>query len=374
MEELFDLVIFDEASQCFAEKGIPAMSRGKQVVIAGDSKQLQPSDLYRARFQEDDEDVPESELDSLLELGCRHLPQIMLTEHYRSRSLDLIDFSNQHFYKNKLQLLPDFHTFQSRQRGIEFVKTSGVFENQHNQDEAEKVVEICLELFRLQPDKEVGVITFNIHQQYLIQDLLEARCMFEKQLLPDTFFVKNIENIQGDEKDIIIFSIGYAPDRTRRLNHQFGSLNQAGGENRLNVAVTRARDRIVVVSSIYPQQLNVENTLHEGPKLFKKYLEYALNVSEGRFVPTVVLEKNFHPEWYLKEKTKQEKSNLSEELPFADLTVTDEHGQFVQLLLTDDDKFYNSLSVKETFSFLPNTLKSKHWKFERMWSRNFNKP
>ena len=371
MEKLFDLVIFDEASQCFSEKGIPAMARGKQLVIAGDSKQLQPNDLYRTRFNEDDEDIPETEIDSLLELGCRYLPQVMLTEHYRSRSLDLIGFSNQHFYKNKLQMLPDFHTYQSKHKGIEFVKSAGFLENHCNQTEAEKVVELCLELFISQPEKEVGVITFNMFQQNLILDLLEERCVAEKRILPESFIVKNIENIQGDEKDIVIFSIGYAPDRSGRMNHHFGSLNMDGGENRLNVAVTRAREKVIVVSSIFPQQLSVENTKHEGPKLLKKYLEYALEVSEGRFISSLKLESTFRPEWYLKDKLKEQNALLKEELPFADLTEKDSQNRFVQLVLTDDGAFFNSLSVKETFSYFPAKLRAKNWRFDRKWSRNF---
>jgi len=370
MVELFDLVIFDEASQCFAEKGIPSIARGKQIVIAGDSKQLQPSDLYRVRFSEDDEAIPETEIDSLLELACRYLPQVMLTEHYRSKSLDLVDFSNRHFYKNKLQLLPDFETYQTAHRGIEFVKTVGVFENNSNRVEAEKVVEICVNLFQFEPDKEVGVITFNIHQQHLIQDLIEERCVIEKRTLPASFFVKNLENVQGDEKDIIIFSIGYAPDLSGRMSHQFGSLNMGGGENRLNVAVTRAKEKVIVVSSINPQQLHVENALHEGPKLLKKYLEYALEVSEGRFQIEIPKLDSFRQDWYLKEKLKKENSRISEQFPFADLSENDASGHFVTLLLTDDDKFYNSLSVKESFSYFPTSLRSKHWKFERKWSRN----
>jgi hypothetical protein len=371
MEELFDLVIFDEASQCFVEKGIPAMARGKQVVVAGDSKQLQPNDLYRTRFNSDDEEVPDTEIDSLLDLASRYLPQVMLTEHYRSQSLDLIDFSNHYFYKQKLVLLPDFRTFQSGHKGIEYVKTDGYFESHCNVREAEHVVSRCLDLFQSQPEKEVGVITFNIHQQHLIQDLLEERCMREKWTIPESFIVKNIENIQGDEKDVIIFSIGYAPDKAGRMQHQFGSLNLAGGENRLNVAVTRAREKIIVVTSIFPPQLQVENTLHEGPKLLRKYLEYALTVSEGRFKPTLSAEKNFRQDWYLKEKLrKQQPHLLSEELPFADLTEKDTQGRIVKLVLTDDDKFFNGLSVKETFSYLPSTFRAKHWTFQRMWSRS----
>jgi len=371
MENLFDLVIFDEASQCFAERGIPAMARGKQVVVAGDEKQLPPSDLYKTRYSEDDENVPDTELNSLLDLAGKYLPQVMLTEHYRSQSLDLIDFSNQHFYQNKLALLPDFQTFQNGHRGIEYVKVNGIFENHCNWMESEEVVQRCLWLFQTQPEKEIGVITFNIHQQTLIQDALEQRCAEQRRSIPESFIIKNIENIQGDEKDIILFSVGYAPDRSGRMQHHFGSLNLMGGENRLNVAVTRAREKVVVVTSIFPHQLNVDATLHEGPKLLKKYLDYALNVSEGRFLPTLPKKNGFRSEWFLKEKLKRQASDMwKEELPFADLTERDAQGRLVKLVLTDDDKFYHALSVKESFVYLPSTLRKKNWKFERVWSRN----
>ncbi|MBC7389896.1 MAG: DUF4011 domain-containing protein [Opitutaceae bacterium] len=370
LEEIFDIVIFDEASQCYAEKGLPAIARAKQFVVTGDSKQLPPSDLYSARFEEEN-DVPETEMNSLLDLASRYLPQVMLTEHYRSQSLDLVHFSNQHFYKGKLKLLPDFNTYEKSFKGIEFIKVDGFFENRQNVAEAEEIVKLCFKLMETSENKEIGIITFNINQQNLIQDMLEQRLILENKLLPKGLIIKNIENIQGDEKDIIIFSIGYAPDSSGKMNHQFGSLNLVGGENRLNVAITRAKEKVIVVSSIHPQQLNVENALHDGPKLLKKYLEYALNVSEGKFEALNTLNSGFSPNWYLKEKLKI-KESYKEDLPFADLSEMETDGSFKQLILTDDDKFFNSLNIKETFCYLPTTLRSKSWNFKRHFSRNYN--
>ena len=330
---------------------------------------MPPSDLYSARFEEDNE-VPETEMNSLLDLASRYLPQVMLTEHYRSQSLDLIHFSNQYFYKGKLKLLPEFNTHEKSFKGIEFIKVDGFFENRQNIAEAKEIVKLCFNLMQTSANKEIGIITFNINQQFLIQDLLEQRLIVENKLMPKGLIIKNIENIQGDEKDIIIFSIGYAPDSSGKMNHQFGSLNLEGGENRLNVAITRAKENVIIVSSIHPQQLNVDNAMHDGPKLLKKYLEYALNVSEGKFQVSNTLNAGFSPKWYLKEKLKM-KEDFKEDLPFADLSEMDASGSFKQLILTDDDKFFNSINIKESFCYLPTTLRGKGWKFERRFSRNY---
>ena len=276
MEQMFDLVIFDEASQCFSERGIPAMYRGKQIVVTGDDKQLAPFDLYKVRWDEDNEDEGALlEVDSLLDLANMYLMKAQLRGHYRSKSIDLIDFSNQHFYGGNLKLLPDKQIVNSGIPAIDYVKVDGLWEKNINTTEAQKVAEITLKQLSESPEKEIGIVTFNARQQDHIMDILEMKAMDRKMNIPDTLFVKNIENVQGDEKDIIIFSIGYAPDAKGKMIHQFGSLNVVNGENRLNVAVTRAREKVVIVSSIWPQQLKVEDARNEGPKLLKKYLEYA---------------------------------------------------------------------------------------------------
>ncbi len=363
-EGLFDLVIFDEASQCFAEYGIPAIFRGKQIVVAGDSKQLQPNDLYQVRYEEDlSEEEPILEIDSLLDLAAQYLPQVSLMGHYRSQSLDLIGFSNQYFYKKSLRLLPHYEEVSRNQPAISYIKVAGIWEKNTNEAEAQKVAELMAELQQSSPEKSIGIVTFNHKQAELIE--LRINSFINAQIS-----IKNIENIQGDEFDIVIFSIGYAPDANGRLLMNFGSLNQIGGENRLNVAVTRAREKIYVVSSILSAQLNVENAQNEGPKLLKKYLEYALAVSNGEFMHKPNLPESFRTDWLLKEQLKSRNSQYISELPFADLTVKAPNGSYESLILTDDDLYFEGISPKESHAYLPMNLRAKGWKFERFWSRN----
>ena len=364
---LFDLVIFDEASQCFVENAVPSIFRGKQIVVAGDSKQLIPSDLYRIRFEEDTDSDPQLEIDSLLDLAAQTLPQTTLQSHYRSRTLALIAFSNHYFYKNKLQMLPHFEAINDSNPPIEFIKTDGIWQNNTNQIEAERVVSL-VESFKLNtPELSVGVVTFNFQQQKLIEELLND----------ETVFVKNIENVQGDERDIIVFSVGYAPDHRGKMTMNFGALNTHGGENRLNVAVTRAKQKVVVVASIYPNQLQTDNAQNQGPKLLKKYLEYAMEVSEGRFDYKVLVEAKYQSEVLLANKIIDSQGFegntshfFSTELPFADLTVK-QGNRYDSLILTDDDHYYQSHSVKEPHGYLPINLRSKAWAFKRVFSREF---
>jgi DNA polymerase IIIc chi subunit len=367
-EGLFDLVIFDEASQCFAENGVPALLRGRQVVVAGDSKQLRPSDLYRARIDDTDttdeagtDETVALEVESLLDLTSQYLPQLSLMGHYRSRSLDLIAFSNQHFYNDTLTLLPDFAEANRRQPGIRYVQVAGTWQANTNPVEAEAVLNLIGQLQTELPGRSIGVVTFNFQQQQLIQELWEERGG------GGVSFIKNIENVQGDECDVIIFSVGYAPDARGRIAAQFGSLNTAGGENRLNVAVTRARERIYVITSLMPDQLSVDGTANTGPKLLKAYLEYALDVSEGRFRPTPKPITGLRSGTLLRDKLAQTNPTWQPELPFADLTIRT-GDTYEGLVLTDDDQYYQQ-SVKEAHAYRPFALQDRGWPFRRVWSR-----
>ena len=380
-EGLFDLVIFDEASQCFAESGIPAMMRGKQVVVTGDNQQLRPSDLYRTRLDEpepDDETPAALEIESLLELAAQQLPQVSLTEHYRSRSLDLIAFSNRYFYQNKLALLPHFDTINQHEPAIRYLNVIGTWQQNTNPIEAEAILQLMSQIAIDLPGRSVGIVTFNYPQQQLIQDLLEAPQppkggsagrLFAHPSGAGGLFVKNIENVQGDERDVIIFSIGYAPDERGRLAMQFGSLSTRGGENRLNVAITRARERVYVVTSLWPDQLLVDETANEGPKLLKAYLTYALDVSQGRFQPTPQPNIALPSSSLLKDQLAAQHSHWQPELPFADLTVKAD-GAYHSLVLTDDDAYYQQ-TPKQAHAYLPVALQARNWPFRRIWSREF---
>jgi hypothetical protein len=375
MTELFDIVIFDEASQCFAERGLPAIFRGKQVVIAGDDKQLRPSELYQVRW-DDDSDNPDEEVESLLELAGRYMETVHLQGHYRSRALELIEFSNTHFYDGRLQLLPDRDQLNRNEPAIEYHMVNGMWDSHVNVAEADAVVEKVMSIVREQPDKDVGVVTFNAPQQMLILDKLEAEAQQSGMQLPASLFVKNIENVQGDEKDIIIFSIGYAPDKKGKMAMQFGSLNVVGGENRLNVAVTRARERIVIVTSIKPEQLRVSSMKNEGPRLLRKYLEYARHVDHRKFRPRAHYPGNNPVEWYLSSRLKQWSLERLQDfsfdangLPYTDISVVrdDKH---IGVILTDDSRYFTSLSAKDVHAYTPALLARKKWKYHMVFSRN----
>ena len=368
LQPIFDYVIFDEASQCFAERGIPAMARAKQVIVAGDKMQLKPGDFFQSRWEEDNE-TADTEAESLLDLTSRHWLTLNLQGHYRSQSAELVAFSNKNFYKDKLQLIPNRSSVNSMEPPITFMKVDGIWEDNANVEEALKVVEWIINLTHQSPEKTIGVITFNQSQQNLILDTIEAEFVRLGKLIPHSLFVKNIENVQGDERDIIIFSVGYAPDKEGKLRLQFGSLNAVGGENRLNVAITRAREKIIVVSSIMPNQLHTDETKNDGPKLLKEYLQYAYTVSQSTLMDR--RETGISKVDQLKFKLKfNEAQTFYNSFPNADVVLKGKNG-FEKIILTDDEFYEQALSVKHYHAFLPNLLESKGWKHQSVYSRNY---
>jgi hypothetical protein len=356
---LFDLVIFDEASQCFPEQALPALYRGKQVVVAGDEQQLRPHQGYTVRWTDEEAEDEDQEVDSFLDLALRHFPNTLLQGHYRSRAAELIAFSNQHFYQNQLMMLP--HAKHVPERVIQVEHVQGVWQQNTNRVEAETVVRLVQELTVAHPEKSIGVITFNAPQQDLVEAVLQHANI---PVLPGSLIVKNIENVQGDERDFIIFSVGYAPDKKGKVSVQFGSLNVQGGENRLNVAVTRARERIWVVTSVTPDQLPVENTRNRGPKLLKAYLEFAwkqhnpepasaggaLSLLSARLAEQVDLQPSSYP--------------------FATLTKPIS-GEMPTLVLTDDSVYQQHPSTKSWHGYVPRLLQEKEWKYLAVYSRQF---
>jgi hypothetical protein len=211
----------------------------------------------------------------------------------------------------------------------------------------------------------------------LILDLLEAEAINIGIPLPATLFVKNIENVQGDEKDIIIFSIGYAPDKKGKMMMQFGSLNSTGGENRLNVAVTRAREKIILVCSIWPEQLKTDDVKNDGPRLLKQYLAFAREVDQRRFTPQTNEQDGERSSWYLKNHLRNwSVSRLNEfsfetnSLPFSDISVK-KKDNYLGILLTDDIRYYQSQSIKEAHVYTPSLLSQKNWNYRMIYSRNY---
>lgn len=289
----FDLVIFDEASQIFPEDAIGAIFRGSQVIIAGDSKQLPPTNFFAASTNnfDGDYDISEGEdfnevvSDSILEESASVLPNRTLLWHYRSKHENLIAFSNREIYKNSLITFPNSIT-KVPDMGVEYIYVEdGYYEGggkNCNIRETQKCVMLVLDHIQRHPDRSLGIIAFSEKQQTAIEnaiiDFRERNPKYEwffDESKDEPFFVKNLENVQGDERDTIFFSICYAKDRTGKMYMRFGPLGHVGGERRLNVAITRAKCNVKLVGSILPSDIDLSRTNSEGVRMLRSYIEFA---------------------------------------------------------------------------------------------------
>jgi len=363
----FDLVIFDEASQCPVERGLPAMLRGKQVVVAGDSKQLRPSDFYQVKW-ESEEDGMEHEAESLLELAGHFFEKIQLRGHYRSADPALIQFSNSHFYDNKLENLPNYQTVKAGKTPFSWQKVEGIWENQLNKSEADAVVVEVVTIQKNHPADSIGIVTGNYFQMELIREKL-----WKSGIPSDKIKVRNIENVQGDEFDQVILSLGYAANREGKLVTNFGLLGKSGAENRLNVAITRARKMMHVISSIEPEDFRPGQLNNPGLILFREFLSWVRAQSLGRVVPVAeVTVDGFEIGWSLKNRLLPEDSCYSKQIPSVvmDLVWADWKGEQTAIL-TDDQRFFNSPTAKAAMAYHPILLEEKGWKWEWKWSRSF---
>lgn len=282
----FDVVIFDEASQVLPSDAVNCIYRGAQLIVAGDEKQLPPTSFFAQAVSEEDVDEELDLFESVLKSCKSSLPSLPLTWHYRSQHESLITFSNHAFYEPDGQSLQTFPSaaFTSPDLGVESYIVNGVYRRGTTRDnaiEAEAVVDRLLFHREHHPDLSIGVVTFSSAQENAISDAVERRSATEPALagLLDNhdrlsgFFVKNLENVQGDERDIIIFSIGYGPDDEGDLRMNFGPVIREGGWRRLNVAITRARRRVEVVSSFHASQIREGSNKSLGH--LKSYLDFA---------------------------------------------------------------------------------------------------
>jgi hypothetical protein len=324
--QLFDLVIYDEASQMLVEHAVPTLFRAKRVVISGDEKQMPPSSFFTTRIDSDEDEEGDEDLDDLateaeriaheeqwnrreikdcpdlLQLGRGVLPSTTLQVHYRSKYRELIGYSNAAFYRGTLSI-PARHPDDEirRVKPIDVIRVNGIYEQQTNKAEAEKVVEVLADIWKAAPDRRptVGVATFNRKQADLVEDAIEKRAIDDSIFLhayqrecertrdgEDVgFFVKNVENVQGDERDIIIFSTTFGHDKHGTFRRYFGVLGQSGGERRLNVAVTRAREKIVLLTSMPVEDISEPYSTNRAPskprEYLQAYLDYALKIAAG---------------------------------------------------------------------------------------------
>jgi very-short-patch-repair endonuclease len=280
----FDLVIFDEASQVFPWDAIGAIYRGTQLIVAGDEKQLPPTNFFNRGDveSEEDEDDDIGDFESILKL-CKsmNMPSKGLRWHYRSRREPLIAFSNRHFYDGDLVTFPSIRDGSNDSVRLELVQ-GGRWVNRKNMAEAERVADLIIAHHRTRPEVSLGVIAFNSTQQQAIEDVLHERRRQDAELdalfnvgATEPMFIKNLESVQGDERDVIVLSMGYAYNDAGKFLKNFGPLTKAGGERRLNVAVTRAREEIVLVASVRAADMDLTESHSEGSQLLKAYLEYA---------------------------------------------------------------------------------------------------
>ncbi len=270
----FDVIIFDEASQVKPEDAIGALLRGNQAVVMGDSRQLPPTNFFdhitEVLDPDLDDDSDYKDMESILNMCKRSFPSKSLLWHYRSRHESLIAVSNHEFYDNRLYVYPS-PMHDSENLGLKFVHLPETIydrgKTSTNLGEARAVAESVLKHYRRFPSKSIGVGTFNTKQQQAIQEqidlLLRQNPEIEQYFTNEkgeNFFVKNIETIQGDERDIIFISIGFGFDSNHKLSRSFGALNQEGGERRLNVLISRAREKCIVFSNFTAKDLNIDES------------------------------------------------------------------------------------------------------------------
>lgn len=324
--ELFDVVIFDEASQIPTEEAVPALSRAPQVIVVGDEMQLPPTSFFAAARDEDEMQVTAEEdgetvailldADSLLNQAARSLPATLLAWHYRSRSEALISFSNAAFYDGRLITIPDLAIADASAepgplrsddegsaaiavnrmlaRAISFQPVAdGVYDKRANEPEARLIAAMVRDLLFRETGLSIGIVAFSEAQQSEIEDELEALATADKAFGArleaeytreddgqiNSLFVKNLENVQGDERDVILLSICYAPDANGRMAMNFGPINQRGGEKRLNVIFSRARHHMAVVSTIRAEAIT--NTHNDGARALRTFLSFAEAQARG---------------------------------------------------------------------------------------------
>jgi len=280
--EPFDLILFDEASQMPTCEAVGTIARGKNLIVVGDPKQMPPTSFFSS-VRVDEEDSSE-DLESILD-DCHALsvPSRQLSWHYRSQHESLIAFSNMKYYDGSLFTFPSPDDLETR---VHFIAVGGAYDRgktRQNRAEAEAIVLEIVRLLSL-PEKErksIGVVTFSSVQQTLIEDLLNEAFVKNPSLeeinnkLSEPLFIKNLENVQGDERDIILFSICYGPDNTGHVALNFGPLNREGGWRRLNVAVSRARYLMKVYSTLRADQIDLSRTRSEGVAGLKAFLAFA---------------------------------------------------------------------------------------------------
>lgn len=389
----FDLLLIDEASQVQPVDALGAVARAKQIVVVGDDKQLPPTSFF-SRMTEGDEpedgaigEVQTGDLESILGLCCaKNVPQRMLRWHYRSRHHSLIALSNHEFYDNRLYVVPSPGEPEPGQGLIFYHIPEGVFErggSRTNRVEAKRVAEAIMNHAYEQPDKSLGVGTFSVAQRDAILDELEllrradpSLEVFFTQNQQEPFFVKNLENIQGDERDVIFISVGYGRTPDGHLLMHFGPLQRDGGERRLNVLITRARESCCVYSSIVGDDIDLSRTNSRGAVALRNFLKYA---ETGLLDTGTETGRNFDSE-FERQVAKAICGRGYEIRPqvgvagfYIDLAVVDPAmpGRYLLGIECDGANYHRSRSARDRDRLRQAVLEDRGWIIHRIWSTDW---
>lgn len=394
----FDVVIMDEASQLRPEDAIGSIARAKQVVIVGDPKQMPPSDFFNKTIDDDapeenEEDYVDIKEESILDLGLSTFrPARRLKWHYRSRSEELIAFSNYHFYENDLIIFPaaskDTHPI-----GVNYKKVEhSVYNKGLNPIEAKQVVDEAVSLIHQYPNKTMMIVAVNKAQSELIQELLnevekndviveQYRGKHEDSLEP--LIVRNLENVQGDERDIVIISTVYGPDANGHMFQRFGPINSEYGHRRLNVLFTRAKYHMLVVSSLDPENIVVSDTSKQGVVAFKNFLSFVKTKRLGAEITFTDREPDSDFERFVAMKLRHEMPELKI-VPqvgvagfFVDIGIRHpkKEGTFLLGIECDGKTYHSAKSARDRDKIRQKVLEDLGWNIHRIWSTDwFNDP
>ncbi|MDD3985743.1 MAG: DUF3320 domain-containing protein [Methanobacterium sp.] len=387
----FDVVIFDEASQVKPEDALGAFLRAKQAVIMGDTRQLPPTSFFDVILEADENEDYEiaslSDMESILHLCKGRFPTKMLRWHYRSRHESLIALSNQEFYDNNLLIYPSpCHETNTLGLKFEYMEDT-VYDrgrSSSNRQEARRVVEAAGDHYKKYGEnKSLGIGTFNIKQQQAILEEVELYLRkhpgLEKYFSSDMdehFFVKNLETIQGDERDVIFISVGYGKDENGYLSLNFGPLNREGGERRLNVLITRAREKCVVFSNFRYSEMNLNENAAFGLRALKSFLKYS---------ETKRLESNYEPgknnetlfEDSLFQFLKAHNYDVHKQVGCAgfriDLAVLDplDSGRYLLGIECDGESYHSSPVSRDRDRLRQQILEGLGWHIYRVWSTDW---
>ncbi|MCP4179702.1 MAG: DUF4011 domain-containing protein [bacterium] len=387
-EKQFDVVIIDEASQVYCEHALGAIARSKQAIIVGDSNQLPPTPFFRKEtgIEKLEDLYAVDESDSVLQLASDNFSSnVGLKWHYRSNHESLINFSNHEFYKNKLLLFPSpYSKHPSYGLKFKYIPTHG-YNSGQNVPEAREVVKNIIEHYQYTPKHSLGVATINKEQRNLIEDLLDEELLnyptirkyIESRNVSEPFFIKNLENVQGDERDVIFVSVTYGPNLTTgKTSSNFGPINNTSGWKRLNVLFTRSKNKMIVFSSMKSSDINLSNSSSYGARVFKNYLHFA---ETGIILDEKFTGKEPDSEFEIQVIDKLKGHNFTC-VPqygvagyFIDIAVKhpNKPGEFILGIECDGATYHSSQSARDRDKIREAVLNDKGWKIHRIWSTDW---